>query len=91
MIDLEYLPKILQDIYQSLMIDADDLGMSYDEIALYVEQFKMDEDMLFSFIKDKISEKREKNKSRDVIESLKRNLKDPLPSDSVIKHISKLI
>jgi len=91
MIDLEYLPKILQDIYQSLMIDADDLGMSYDEIALYVEQFKMDEDMLFSFIKDKISEKREKNKSRDVIESLKRNLKDPLPSNSVIDYIFKLI
>ena len=91
MIDLEYLPKILQDIYQSLMIDADDLGMSYDEIFQYVEKFEMDEDMLFSFIKDKISEKRERNKSRDVIESLKRNLKDPLPSDSVIKHISKLI
>lgn len=33
----------------------------------------------------------QRKSGKQVIESLKRNLKDPLPSDSVIDHISKLI
>ena len=61
MIELEYLSDILQDIYQALMIDADDVGLAFDEIMMYVEQFEMDEDMLFSFIKDKIEESKDKN------------------------------
>ena len=54
MIDIEYLPETLQDIYLILMVDADDVGMSYDEVMMYVQQFEMDEDMLFSFVKEKI-------------------------------------
>ena len=55
-IQLEYLADILQDLYSTFMIDADDVGMSFDEICMYVEQFEMDEDMLFSFIKEKAKE-----------------------------------
>ena len=78
MIDTDNLEQILQDIYQRLMIDADDIGMAYDEILQYVENFEMDEDMLFSFIKDKVKENKEVRKGRDVMESLKRALRDPL-------------
>jgi len=78
MIDIDNLEQILQDIYQRLMIDADDVGMAYDEILQYVENFEMDEDMLFSFIKDKVKENKEVRKGRDVMESLKRALRDPL-------------
>jgi hypothetical protein len=78
MIDIEYLPETLQDIYLRLMVDADDVGMSYDEVMMYVEQFEMDEDMLFSFIKEKVMENKEKKKGREVMESLKRALRDPL-------------
>lgn len=78
MIDIDNLEQILQDIYQRLMIDADDVGMAYDEVLQYVENFEMDEDMLFSFIKEKVEEKKEKNKGREVMESLKRALRDPL-------------
>jgi len=61
MIDTDDLPFVLQDIYQRLMVDADDVGMAYDEVLQYVEQFEMDEDTLFSFIKDKIEEDKDKN------------------------------
>ena len=79
MIELEYLSDILQDIYQALMIDADDVGLALDEVLQYVEQFEMDEDMLYSFIKEKVEEKKESDKGekgRDMIESLRRSLKD---------------
>lgn len=62
MIDTEYLDITLQDIYQRLMVDADDVGMAYDEVLQYVEQFEMDEDMLYSFIKEKVEETKEKTK-----------------------------
>lgn len=75
-VDSENLPEILQNIYQKLSIDADDLGMAYDEVLQYVEEFEMDEDMLFSFIKEKLGEKKEKDKGRDMIESLRKSLKD---------------
>lgn len=81
MIELEYLSDILQDIYQALMIDADDVGLAFDEIMMYVEEFEMDEDMLFSFIKEKVEETKEKKKmekGREMMESLKRSLRDPL-------------
>ena len=78
MIELEYLSDILQDIYNALMVDTDDVGMSFDEIMMYVEQFEMNEDMLFSFIKEKVKENKEKKKGREVMESLKRALRDPL-------------
>jgi|TARA_R100000030_G_scaffold29659_1_gene21846 hypothetical protein len=81
MIDTEYLDITLQDIYQRLMVDADDVGMAYDEVLQYVEQFEMDEDMLFSFIKEKIEETKERKKmekGRMMMESLKRSLRDPL-------------
>lgn len=77
MIDTDNLEQILQDIYQRLMIDADDVGMAYDEVLQYVENFEMDEDMLFSFIKDKVKENKEVKKGRDVMESLKRALREP--------------
>lgn len=75
-VDSENLPEILQNIYQKLSIDADDLGMAYDEVLQYVEEFEMDEDMLFSFIKERLENKKEKDKGRDMIESLRRSLKD---------------
>jgi hypothetical protein len=46
---------------------------------MYIQEFDMDEDMLYSFIKDKVEETKEKNeieKGRDMIESLKRSLRD---------------
>ena len=76
MIDIDNLPSILQNIYDTLVIDADDVGLALDDVMMYVEQFEMDEDMLFSFIKEKVEEKKEKNKGRDMIESLRRSLKD---------------
>jgi hypothetical protein len=41
------------------VIDADDVGLALDDVMMYVQEFEMDEDMLYSFIKDKISEKKE--------------------------------
>ena len=55
-IELEYLADILQDLYNAFMIEPDDVGMSFDEICMYVEQFEMNEDMLFSFIREKAKE-----------------------------------
>jgi hypothetical protein len=78
MIDIEYLPQLLQNFYSRLMIDADDVGMGLDEIMMYVEEYDMDEDMLYSFIQDKVEENKEKKKGREVMESLKRALRDPL-------------
>ena len=79
MIEIDDLPSILQNIYDTLAIDADDVGLALDDIMMYVQEFEMDEDMLFSFIKEKVEEKKESDKSekgRDMIESLKRSLKD---------------
>jgi hypothetical protein len=79
MIDIDDLPSILQNIYDTLVIDADDVGLALDDIMMYVEQFEMDEDMLFSFIKEKVEEKKESDKGekgKDMIESLRRSLKD---------------
>jgi hypothetical protein len=79
MIDIDELPSILQNIYDTLVIDADDVGLALDDIMMYVEQFEMDEDMLFTFIKEKVEEKKESDKGekgKDMIESLKRSLKD---------------
>jgi hypothetical protein len=79
MIDIDDLPSILQNIYNTLMIDADDVGLALDEIMMYVEQFEMDEDMLYSFIKEKVEEKKESDKGekgKNMIESLRRSLKD---------------
>ena len=78
MIDIEILPQIVQDIYQRLMVDADDVGMALDEIMMYVQEFEMDEDMLFSFIEDKIEETKENKKAekgKQMMESLKRALR----------------
>jgi len=80
MIDIEILPQIVQDIYQRLMVDADDVGLALDDIMMYVQEFDMDEDMLFSFIEDKIEETKENNnteKGKKMMESLKRALRDP--------------
>ena len=78
MIDIEILPQIVQDIYQRLMVDADDVGMALDEIMMYVQEFEMDEDMLFSFIEEKIEETKENKKAekgKQMMESLKRALR----------------
>ena len=58
------------------MIDADDVGMAYDEILQYVENFDMNEDMLFDFIKDKVDQNKQNKKGREVMESLKRSLRN---------------
>ena len=79
MIELDDLPSILQNIYDTLVIDADDVGLALDDIMMYVQEFDMDEDMLYSFIKDKVEETTEKNeieKGREMMESLKRSLRD---------------
>jgi len=79
MIEIDDLPSILQNIYDTLVIDADDVGLALDDIMMYIQEFDMDEDMLYSFIKDKVEETKEKNeieKGREMIESLKRSLKD---------------
>lgn len=81
MIEIDDLPSILQNIYDTLVIDADDVGLALDDIMMYVEQFEMDEDMLYSFIKEKVEETKENNKTekgRKMMESLKRSLRDPL-------------
>lgn len=79
MIDIDNLPSILQNIYDTLVIDADDVGLALDDVMMYVEQFEMDEDMLYSFIKERVEEKKESDKGekgKDMIESLRRSLKD---------------
>jgi len=81
MIELDDLPFVLQNIYDTLVIDADDVGLGLDEVMMYVQEFEMNEDMLYSFIKEKVEETEEKKnmkKGRDVMESLKRSLRDPL-------------
>jgi len=60
------------------MVDADDVGLALDDIMMYVQEFDMDEDMLFSFIEDKIEETKENNnieKGKKMMESLKRALR----------------
>ena len=81
MIELDDLPSSLQNIYDTLVIDADDVGLALDDVMMYVEQFEMDEDMLYSFIKEKVEETKENNKTekgRKMMESLRRSLRDPL-------------
>ena len=36
MIELDDLPSILQNIYDTLVIDADDVGLALDDIMMYV-------------------------------------------------------
>ena len=78
MIELDDLPSILQNIYDTLVIDADDVGLALDDIMMYVQEFQMDEDMLYSFIKEKVEETKEKKKAekgKQMMESLKRALR----------------
>jgi hypothetical protein len=49
------LAENLQDIYQRLMITADDIDMSVDEIYAYAKKFKLNRDSLYSFIKNRIA------------------------------------
>lgn len=76
-IETEDLPKILQDIYQRLMVDADEVGLAYDEVLQYVMNFEMDEDMLLSFIRDRVNKNKKRKEVRKVMESLKSSLRDP--------------
>jgi hypothetical protein len=78
MIELDDLPSILQNIYDTLVIDADDVGLALDDIMMYVQEFQMDEDMLYSFIKEKVEETKENKKAekgKQMMESLKRALR----------------
>ncbi len=77
MIEIDDLPSILQNIYDTLVIDADDVGLALDDIMMYVQEFEMDEDMLFSFIEEKIEENKQVD-GKEVMESLKRALRDVL-------------
>ncbi len=81
MIDIDDLPSILQNIYDTLVIDADDVGLALDDVMMYVQEFEMDEDMLYSFIKERVEKTKENNKvekGKEMMESLKRALRDPL-------------
>lgn len=49
------LAENLQDVYQRLMITADDVNMSVDEIYAYAKKFKLNRDSLYSFIKSKVT------------------------------------
>ena len=49
------LAENLQDVYQRLMITADDVDMSVDEIYAYAKKFKLNRDSLYSFIKSKVT------------------------------------
>jgi len=78
MIEIDDLPSILQNIYDTLVIDADDVGLALDDIMMYVQEFQMDEDMLYSFIKEKVEETKENKKAekgKQMMESLKRALR----------------
>jgi hypothetical protein len=80
MIELDDLSSILQNIYDTLVIDADDVGLALDDIMMYVQEFDMDEDMLYSFIKEKVEETKENKKvekGKEMMESLRRALRDP--------------
>ena len=78
MIDIDDLPSVLQNIYDTLVIDADDVGLALDDVMMYVQEFEMDEDMLYSFIKEKVEETKENKtaeKGKEMMESLKRALR----------------
>ena len=78
MIELDDLPSILQNIYDTLVIDAADVGLAVGDIMMYVQEFQMDEDMLYSFIKEKVEETKENKKAekgKQMMDSLKRDLR----------------
>ena len=92
---MKHFPEILQDIYQRLAIEPEDLGMSSDEIYAYVKKFNLNRDSLYSFIKDKLAEPKKKEEKAgfneaDYLELIKLS-RNPEYSDSMVYYKGKVL
>ena len=88
-------PEVLQDIYQRLAIEPEELGMAADEIYAYVKKFNLNRDSLYSFIKDKLSEPKKKEEKAgfneaDYLELIKLS-RNPEYSDSMVYYRGKIL
>ena len=92
---MKHFPEILQDIYQRLAIEPEELGMSSDEIYAYVKKFNLNRDSLYSFIKDKLSEPKKKEEKAgfneaDYLELIKLS-RNPEYADSMVYYRGKVL
>ena len=92
---MKHFPEILQDIYQRLAIEPEELGMSSDEIYAYVKKFNLNRDSLYSFIKDKLAEPKKKEEKAgfteaDYLELIKLS-RSPEYSDSMVYYKGKVL
>ena len=92
---MKHFPEILQDIYQRLAIEPEDLGMSSDEIYAYVKKFNLNRDSLYSFIKDKLAEPKKKEEKAgfteaDYLELIKLS-RNPEYADSMVYYKGKVL
>ena len=92
---MKLFPEILQDIYQRLAIEPEELGMSSDEIYAYVKKFNLNRDSLYSFIKDKLAEPKKKEEKAgfteaDYLELIKLS-RSPEYSDSMVYYKGKVL
>lgn len=88
-------PEVLQDIYQRLAVDSDDVGMAADEIYAYVKKFNLNRDSLYSFIKDKLAEPKKKEEKAgfteaDYLELIKLS-RNPEYADSMVYYRGKVL
>ena len=88
-------PEVLQDIYQRLAVDPDDVGMAADEIYAYVKKFNLNRDSLYSFIKDKLAEPKKKEEKAgfteaDYLELIKLS-RNPEYADSMVYYRGKVL
>ena len=88
-------PEVLQDIYQRLAVDPEDVGMAADEIYAYVKKFNLNRDSLYSFIKDKLAEPKKKEEKAgfteaDYLELIKLS-RNPEFADSMVYYRGKVL
>ena len=88
-------PEVLQDIYQRLAVDSEDVGMAADEIYAYVKKFNLNRDSLYSFIKDKLAEPKKKEEKAgfneaDYLELIKLS-RNPEYADSMVYYKGKVL
>lgn len=88
-------PEVLQDIYQRLAVDPEDVGMAADEIYAYVKKFNLNRDSLYSFIKDKLAKPKKKEEKAgfneaDYLELIKLS-RSPEYSDSMVYYRGKVL
>ena len=88
-------PEVLQDIYQRLAVDPEDVGMAADEIYAYVKKFNLNRDSLYSFIKDKLAEPKKKEEKAgfteaDYLELIKLS-RNPEYADSMVYYRGKVL